>query len=204
MEQRRFQKCCTAAGSALLESTLWCRSVDLPRPSAIFSAVARVLRARLSSGSNPWMERSHLPNNTGFTAAPLENGCREDSTHLTWSGLSLGPDTSDTEVDVQLRHVISCAGLSKAAVPGILEQRPLSEPAAHKEPRLAQRLAVLHYGPVENVPVYQPVNGDITGTWGTEPDFISHRTRRAPARGWGGGGVALRAVERSCSALHIC
>lgn len=76
----------------------------------------------------------------------------------------LGPDTSDTEVDVQLRHVISCAGLSKAAVTGILEQRPLSEPAAHKEPLLTQRLAVLHYGPVENVPIYQPVNGDITGT----------------------------------------
>lgn len=94
----------------------------------------------------------------------------------------LGPDTSNTEVDVQIRHVISCAGLSKAAVTGVLEQRPLFEPAAHKDPPLTQRLAVLHYGPVENVPIYQPVNGDITGTWGTEPDFISHQTHRAPAR----------------------
>lgn len=76
----------------------------------------------------------------------------------------LGPGTSNTEVDVQLRHVISCAGLSKAAVTGILEQRPFSEPAAHKEAPLTHRLAVLHYGPVENVPIYQPVNVDITGT----------------------------------------
>lgn len=95
---------------------------------------------------------------------------------------ALGPDTSDTEVDVQLRHVISRAGLSKAAVTGVLEQRPVSEPAAHKEPPLTQWLAVLHYGPVENVPIYQPVNGDITGTWGTEPNFISHQICRAPTR----------------------
>lgn len=88
-------------------------------------------------------------------------------------GLFWGPDTSYTEVDVQLRHVISCAGLSDAAVTGILKQRPLSEPAAHEEPPRTQRLAVLHYGPVKNVPIYQPVNGDITGTWETELDFIS-------------------------------
>lgn len=152
-----------------------CRNVDLPRPSAIVSEGARVPRAPLSSGSNPWTERSHLPDNKSFYSRTrggrLWRRLHSSQTIRTVSA----PDTSNTEVDVQLRHVISCAGLSDAAVTGVLEQRPLSEPAAHKEAPLTQGLAVLHYGAVENVPVYQPVNGDVTGTWGTELDFISHR-----------------------------
>lgn len=65
-----------------------------------------------------------------------------------------GTDTSNSEVEVQLRHVISCAGLSDTVVTGIFDQWPLPEPAAHQYLSLTQGLAVLHYGGVQAVPIY--------------------------------------------------
>lgn len=82
------------------------------------------------------------------------------------------PDTSNSEVNVHLRHVISRAGLGDAVVTGVFDQRSLSEPAADQHLCLTQGLPMLHYGGVQAVPVYKPVNVDITGTWGTNLDFM--------------------------------
>lgn len=65
-----------------------------------------------------------------------------------------GPDTSDSEAEVHLRHVISCAGLGDTVVTGVLDQRPLAEPAAHEDLPVTQHTAVLHNGGIQAVAIF--------------------------------------------------
>lgn len=94
-------------------------------------------------------KRLYLWTNEMSVALVRTNPRRSTASHIT-----PGPGTSNSEAKVHLRRVISRAGLGDTVVTGILDQRPLSEPAAHEDLSLTHRPAVLHYGGVQTVPIY--------------------------------------------------
>lgn len=83
---------------------------------------------------------------------------------------SLTVVTSNGELEFHIWHVTSCAGLCDTVVPGVLDQWPLTKPAAQEHFSRTYLLTVLHHRCVQGVAIYQPVNVQITGTWETKLD----------------------------------